>query len=40
MKGDAEALEKRRAAVFSKGIAAFEGSTGGEDQAEGDDDSD
>lgn len=40
LKGDAEALEERRAAIFTKGVATFQGSTGGEDDAEGDDDSD
>jgi hypothetical protein len=40
LKPDAEALNKRRVTAFTKGKATFEGSTGGEDQAEGEDDSD
>ncbi|RDW87625.1 hypothetical protein BP5796_03319 [Coleophoma crateriformis] len=40
LKEEADALEKRRAAAFAKAMAAFEGLTGGEDQAEGEDDSD
>jgi hypothetical protein len=37
---EAETLEKRRAASFSKAISAFEGATGGEDAADNQDDSD
>ncbi|KAI3529532.1 hypothetical protein CPAR01_02228 [Colletotrichum paranaense] len=37
IKGDAEALEKRREAAFSKASGAFAGSTGGEDEQLGDD---
>ncbi|KAF1984061.1 hypothetical protein K402DRAFT_395995 [Aulographum hederae CBS 113979] len=40
LKGEAEGLEKRRAKKFDEATAAFAGSTGGEDQAEGEDDSD
>lgn len=40
LKSEAEALEKRRADAFAKGQAQFQGATGGEDQAEGEDDSD
>ncbi|OHW90123.1 hypothetical protein CSPAE12_11294 [Colletotrichum incanum] len=36
-KADAETLEKRREAAFSKATAAFASSTGGEDEALGDD---
>lgn len=35
LKGDAETLETRRAEAFKKSTAAFEGASGGEDQAEG-----
>ncbi|KAF6831634.1 hypothetical protein CMUS01_02759 [Colletotrichum musicola] len=37
IKSDAEALEKRRAAAFSKATGAFAGATGGEDEQLGDD---
>ncbi|KAI8313602.1 hypothetical protein K4K59_004469 [Colletotrichum sp. SAR11_240] len=37
IKGEAEALEKRRAAAFGKATAAFAGATGGEDEQLGDD---
>ncbi|TDZ27888.1 hypothetical protein C8035_v008531 [Colletotrichum spinosum] len=37
LKGDAEALEKRRAAAFQKATAVFAGATGGENEQLGDD---
>jgi hypothetical protein len=37
---EAKALDARRVAAFKKGVAAFENSTGGEDQADAADDSD
>ncbi|KAF1814238.1 hypothetical protein P152DRAFT_265305 [Eremomyces bilateralis CBS 781.70] len=40
LKAEGEALAKRKQAVFEKALAAFANSTGGEDQAEGEDDSD
>lgn len=36
VKGEAEALEKRRAAAFAKANGAYEGATGGENEADGD----
>ncbi|KAH8883112.1 hypothetical protein GQ53DRAFT_883647 [Thozetella sp. PMI_491] len=40
IKGDAEALEKRRAAAFASAISTYDGATGGEAEAEHEDDSD
>jgi len=40
MKAESEALEQRRAAAFAKAAAAFEGATGGENEATEEDDSD
>ncbi|KAL0941553.1 uncharacterized protein CTRU02_204316 [Colletotrichum truncatum] len=37
IKADAEALEKRRAAAFSKAVSTFAGATGGEDEQLGED---
>ncbi|KAH7305751.1 hypothetical protein BKA65DRAFT_560073 [Rhexocercosporidium sp. MPI-PUGE-AT-0058] len=39
IKPEAEALEKRRAAAFTKAVDTFANATGGEDQADGEDDS-
>ncbi|KAI9680233.1 MAG: hypothetical protein M1822_007232 [Bathelium mastoideum] len=40
VKGDAEKLEGRRNAAFEKATTAFAGETGGEEEGEGEDDSD
>jgi hypothetical protein len=40
IKAESEALDKRRVEAFKKATSAFENSVGGEDQADGDDDSD
>jgi hypothetical protein len=40
LKAESEALDKRRVNAFKKTTAAFENSVGGEDQADGEDDSD
>ena len=40
IKADSEALDKRRVEAFKKATNAFENSVGGEDQADGEDDSD
>jgi hypothetical protein len=40
IKSAAEAMETRRALAFSKAVAAFEGATGGENEADKEDDSD
>jgi hypothetical protein len=39
VKGEAEVLEKRRDATFAKAKSAFEGLTGGEEEADKEDDS-
>jgi hypothetical protein len=40
MQAESAQLEKRREVALGKAIAAFAGATGGEDQADGEDDSD
>lgn len=39
VRGDAEALENRRNTAFEKATGAFAGATGGEEEGEGEDDS-
>jgi hypothetical protein len=40
IKAESEALDQRRIAAFKKAVGAFENSSGGEDKAEEEDDSD